>query len=31
MINTYNETHLHRTLKDLYSSNGAVQESPLEG
>ena len=31
MINTYNETHLHRTLKDLYSSTAAVQERPLEG
>ena len=31
MINTYNETHLHRTLKDLYSSNSAVQETSLEG
>ena len=31
MINTYNETHLHRTLKDLYSSNSAVQEASLEG
>jgi len=31
MINTYNETHLHRTLKDLYSSNDAVQEISLEG
>jgi hypothetical protein len=31
MINTYNETHLHRTLKDLYSSSGAIQEMALEG
>lgn len=31
MINTYNETHLHRTLKDLYSSSSAVQETTLEG
>ena len=31
MINTYNETHLHRTLKDLYSSKGSVQETSLEG
>ena len=31
MINTYNETQLHRTLKDLYSSTGAVQETSLEG
>lgn len=31
MINTYNETHLHRTLKNLYSSETAVQEAPLEG
>ena len=31
MINTYNETHLHRTLKDLYSSTGAVQETSLQG
>ena len=31
MINTYNETHLHRTLKDLYSSTSAVQETSLQG
>ena len=31
MINTYNETHLHRTLKNLYSSNKAIQETALEG
>ena len=31
MINTYNETHLHRTLKDLYSSDNAVQETSIEG
>ena len=31
MINTYNETHLHRTLKDLYTSNDAVQEISLKG
>ena len=31
MINTYNETHLHRTLKDLYCSSGAIQEMALEG
>ena len=31
MINTYNETHLHRTLKDLYSSANAMQETSLEG
>ena len=31
MINTYNETQLHRTLKDLYSSGTAVQETPVEG
>ena len=31
MINTYNETHLHRTLKDLYSSDSAVQETSLKG
>ena len=31
MINTYNETHLHRTLKNLYSSEDAVQEMALEG
>ena len=30
MINTYNETHLHRTLKDLYSSNTAIQETSIE-
>ena len=30
MINTYNETRLHRTLKDLYSGNTAVQETSLE-
>ena len=31
MINTYNETHLHRTLKNLYSQEDAVQEMALEG
>ena len=31
MINTYNETHLHRTLKDLYSGDSAVQETSIEG
>lgn len=31
MINTYNETHLHRSLKNLYSSKDAYQEVPLEG
>lgn len=31
MINTYNETHLHRTLKMLYSSENALQEAPIEG
>ena len=31
MINTYNETHLHRTLKNLYSGEEAEQEKPLHG
>lgn len=31
MINTYNETRLHRTLKDIYSGKHAQQEMPLEG
>lgn len=31
MINTYNETQLHRTLKNLYSSKDALQEASLEG
>lgn len=31
MINTYNETHLHRTLKDLYSNNSTTQEISVEG
>ena len=31
MINTYNETHLHRTLKDLYSSDSSVQETSIAG
>ena len=31
MINTYNQTHLHQTLKDLYSSENAEQEVSLEG
>lgn len=31
MINTYNETHLHHTLKNLYSSENATQEVALDG
>jgi len=29
MINTYNETDLHHTLKDLYTSDHAQQEVPI--
>ena len=31
MINTYNQTQLHQTLKDLYSGEDAVQEVAVEG
>ena len=31
MINTYNETHLHRTLKNLYSDENGIQEIAVEG